>query len=230
MRICARASRCSIADCGRPGRHRGPWVRREACAPRGRGRIHGRVTTSFDSRAARRRLLELVRERAWKDGIDVVLASGKRSTFYIQGKRITLHPEGLWLTARLMLEQLDELPEVAAIGGLTMGADPLAAAVAALSFETGRNLPAFLVRKEAKGHGVGARIEGELEKGQKVAIVEDTITTGGSARKAIEAVREVGAEPVVVLALADRDDEDAAAFRAEFDVRPLFGLAEIRGR
>ena len=188
------------------------------------------MTTPFDPVSARRRLLELVRERAWRDGLDVVLASGKRSTFYIQGKRITLHPEGLWLTARLMLEQLEQFPQVTAIGGLTMGADPLAAAVAALSFETGRNLPAFLVRKEAKGHGVGSRIEGDLVAGQKVAIIEDTITTGGSAMKAIEAVREVGAEPVVVLALADREDEDADAFRAEFDVRPLFGLKEIRGR
>src|SRR5690606_10388158 len=102
-------------------------------------------------------------------------------------------------------------------------------ACCALSFETGRSLRAFLVRKEPKGHGLGARIEGELAAGQQVAIVEDTITTGGSARKAIDAVRELGAEPVVVLALADREDPDAAGFRAEFDVRPLFSLAEIRG-
>lgn len=178
----------------------------------------------------RARLLELVRERAWRDGVDVVLVSGKRSDFYVQGKRITLHPEGLNLFARLLLDALDEFPEITAIGGLTMGADPIAAAVCALSHDRGRPIDAFLVRKEAKGHGIGSRIEGDLAAGQKVAIVEDTVTTGGSARKAIDAVREVGAEPVVVFALVDRGDPDAAAFRSEFDVRSLFTVEELRGR
>lgn len=185
--------------------------------------------SDLDFAANRARLLEIVRERAYKDGLDIVLASGKRSTFYIQGKRVTLHPEGLYLLARLLLCELRKYPEVTAIGGLTLGADPIAAAMAALSYETGQHLNAFLVRKEPKGHGVGSQIEGDLVAGEKVAIIEDTITTGGSARKAIDAVRAVGAEPVVVLALADREDEDAAAFRAEFDVVSLFGLTEIRG-
>jgi orotate phosphoribosyltransferase len=85
------------------------------------------------------------------------------------------------------------------------------------------------VRKEPKGHGTGSRIEGTLAKGQKVAILEDTVTTGGSARKAIDAVRDAGAEVVVVLALADREDSDASAFRAEFDVRSLITLSDLRG-
>ena len=97
-----------------------------------------------------------------------------------------------------------------------------------LSFETGQNLRAFLVRKEPKGHGTGSLIEGDLESGEKVAILEDTITTGASARKAIAAVTAVGAEPVVVLALADREDTDADEFRAEFDVRTLLTLTDIR--
>jgi orotate phosphoribosyltransferase len=121
-------------------------------------------------------------------------------------------------------------PEVTAIGGLTIGADPIASAIAALSFETGQNLPAFLVRKEPKGHGTGSRIEGDLAAGQKVAIIEDTVTTGGSARKAIEAVREVGAIPVVVLTIADREDPDADAFRQEFPVVRLVTLSEIRAK
>lgn len=185
--------------------------------------------TTFDPTVARRRLLELVRERAYRDGLDIVLSSGKASTFYINGKKISLHPEGLNLIARLMLEDLREWPDVTAIGGLTLGADPIAAAVSAFSWETGQNLDAFLVRKEAKGHGAGGRIEGDLHEGQKVAIIEDTITTGASALRAIEAVRDVGADPVVVLALADRDDEDAAGFRAEFAVRTLLPMSEIRG-
>lgn len=188
----------------------------------------GGVTANFEPGAARQRLLQLVRERAYKDGLDIVLASGKRSTFYINGKQVTLHPEGLWLVAKLLLDELRRFPEVTAVGGLTLGADPIASAVAALSFESGQNLKAFLVRKEAKGHGTGSRIEGELAAGERVAIVEDTVTTGGSALKAIEAVREVGAVPVVVMAIADREDEDAAAFRAQHRVVPLLTLRQIR--
>lgn len=187
------------------------------------------VTPAFDPKAAKQRLLHLVRERAYRDGLDITLASGKKSTFYINGKKVSLHPEGLWLIGRLLLETLREFPEVTAVGGLTIGADPIASAVAALSHETGQDLKAFLVRKEAKGHGTGSRIEGELEAGEKVAIVEDTVTTGGSAKKAIEAVREVGAVPVVVLTIADREDPDADAFRREFRVVPLLTLSEIRG-
>jgi len=188
------------------------------------------VTKHFDPASAKQRLLQLVREKAYRDGIDITLASGKKSNFYINGKKVSLHPEGLWLIARLMLDALKRHPEVTAIGGLTIGADPIASAIAALSYETGQNLPAFLVRKEPKGHGTGSRIEGDLAAGTKVAIIEDTVTTGGSARKAIEAVREVGAIPVVVLTIADREDPDADAFRKEFEVVPLVTLSEIRAK
>lgn len=191
--------------------------------------IPNAVTTPFDPKKAKARLLQLVRERAYKDGIDIVLASGKRSTFYINGKKVSLHPEGLWLIAKLLLEKLKKHPEITAVGGLTIGADPLASAVAALSFETGQNLKAFLVRKEAKGHGTGSKIEGDLAKGEKVAILEDTVTTGGSAQKAIDAVVEVGAVPVVVMAIADREDADADAFRKKYTVDCLLTLSEIRG-
>src|SRR5690606_41931805 len=108
----------------------------------------GSVDRPFDRDRARARLLSLVRERAFKDGVDVTLASGKRSTFYIDGKKITLEAEGLWLFARLLLAELEAFPGVTAIGGLTLGADPIASACCALSFETGRSLRAFLVRKE----------------------------------------------------------------------------------
>ena len=141
---------------GRAGTFARAWTRH------GSDVIHARVTTSFDPVRAKARLLQLVRERAYKDGLDIVLASGKRSTFYINGKKVSLHPEGLWLIAKLLLEKLRQYPEVTAVGGLTIGADPLASAVAALSFETGQNLSAFLVRKEAKGHGTGSKIEGDL--------------------------------------------------------------------
>lgn len=187
------------------------------------------MARSFDPHRSRLRLLELVRERAYRDGLDITLVSGKKSSFYVDGKKITLHPEGLWLFAQLLLEDLRNRPEITAIGGLTLGADPIAAAVCALSWQEGQPIDAFLVRKEPKGHGTGSRIEGTLAAGQKVAIVEDTVTTGGSSRKAIEAVREAGAEPVVVYALVDREDEDAADFRAEFELRPIFTLSDLRG-
>ncbi len=186
-------------------------------------------TIDIDPRVARERLLELVKERAYKDGLDIVLASGKRSSFYVNGKKISLHPEGLFLFASLILDELEGYPEITAVGGLTMGADPIAAAVCVLSHLQGRPIDAFLVRKEAKGHGTGSRIEGELEAGQRVAIIEDTITTGGSALKAIEAVKEIGVEPCVVFALVDREDEEAQDFRNEYDVRPLFTLSQLKG-
>jgi orotate phosphoribosyltransferase len=194
-----------------------------------RGNAARPVTKPFDPKAGKNRLLQLVRERAYKDGIDIVLASGKRSTFYINGKKVSLHPEGLWLIAKLLLEKLKNYPGITAVGGLTIGADPLASAVAALSFETGQNLKAFLVRKEAKGHGTASLIEGDLDKGEKVAILEDTVTTGGSAKKAIDAVLAAGAVPVVVMAIADREDPDADAFRKEWKTDCLLTLSEIRG-
>jgi orotate phosphoribosyltransferase len=187
------------------------------------------MTKTFDPASARARLLELVRERAYRDGLDITLVSGKKSSFYVNGKKITLHPEGLYLFAELLLDELEKMPEVTAIGGLTMGADPIAAAVCAQSWQRGRPIDAFLVRKEAKDHGTGSRIEGDLVAGQKVAIVEDTVTTGGSSRKAIDAVREAGADPVVIFALVDREDEDAAPFREEFDLRPVFTIRDLRG-
>ncbi len=188
------------------------------------------MSEPFDPVAGKQRLLQLVRERAYEDGLDIVLASGKRSDFYIDGKKVSLHPEGLYLIAHLILDQLKSHAEITAIGGLTLGADPIASAVAAQSFVTGQNLGAFLVRKQAKDHGTGSRIEGDLVAGQKVAIIEDTITTGASARQAIDAVRAVDAIPVMVFALADREDPEAAAFRDEFDLRPLLTLAEIRSK
>jgi len=184
----------------------------------------------FDPASAKRRLLELIRERAYRDGLDIVLASGKRSDFYINGKKVSLHPEGLWLIGKLLLTRLAAYPEITAVGGLTLGADPLVSAVAAFSYETGQNLKAFIVRKEAKGHGTGSRIEGDLEPGEKVCIIEDTVTTGGSAKKAIDAVLEAGAVPVVVMAIADREDPDADAFRARWKVESLVTLSEIRAR
>ncbi|MDR1533723.1 MAG: orotate phosphoribosyltransferase [Planctomycetota bacterium] len=137
---------------------------------------------------------------------DFTLAGGGKSDFYINGKTTTLRPDALNYAARIFIELMRPArPD--RVGGLTLGADALIGAVTALSFDLGPPLEGFIVRKEAKGHGTGQWIEGpELRPGQRVAIIEDVVTTGGSALKAIERVRESRPEAVVigVYALVDR--------------------------
>jgi len=179
----------------------------------------------------RARLLALVQTLALSRG-HFVLASGKESSFYLDGRMVTLHPEGAFLTGKLMLEKLSGRA-VQAVGGLTMGADPVATAVAVASHLDGHPLPAFLVRKEAKGHGKQKLVEGPLPPNARVAIVEDTVTTGESALKAIAAVEALGCTVDVVLVLIDRLEgarerlESAGyAFEALFTVRDLGVEAE----
>src|SRR6185503_2474734 len=138
---------------------------------------------------------------------DFTLASGKKSTFYFDSKRTTLLPEGAWLTARAVLGVLRENGiQADAIGGMTLGADPIVCPVAALSHLEGTPLRAFIVRKEAKGHGTGRRIEGSVEPGSRVVVVDDVVTTAGSTLAAIEAAQEAGLSVVAVVALLDREE------------------------
>src|SRR5256885_12464791 len=140
-----------------------------------------------EARAEWRRVLL---ERAVRRG-PVTLRSGVTSSYYIDCRVLTLSPDGLALVARLMLESLPVT--IQAVGGPTLGADPIAAGICLLSGQVGRPLPAFLVRKEAKEHGRGRRIEGPVGAGLRVAVVEDTVATGGAAAGAIAAVEEAGA-------------------------------------
>ena len=141
--------------------------------------------------ALRERLLQLLRQEALEFK-EVILSSGRRSNYYIDCRRVTLSPEGAYLTARLVLHHLP-LGEVAALGGLTLGADPIVAAVAAISYHEGRPLKAFIVRQETKAHGQQHLIEGpRLQPGARVAIIDDVATTGGSILKAIQAVKHRG--------------------------------------
>ena len=158
---------------------------------------------SSDVGHLRQRLHELIRERALKFG-DFVLASGQRSSYYIDGKQITLDSEGAWILAQLILELIADLP-VDAVGGMAIGADPITGAVLAAAAAQGKPLRGFMVRKEPKQRGTMKQVEGPLRQGDKVAIIEDVITTGGSSLKAIEAVRrEAGAEVLCVVAMVDR--------------------------
>ncbi len=159
------------------------------------------------------RLVALLRERSVKWG-RFVLASGRESDFYVDARQTTLHGEGAHCVARLLLAHLD--PDVVGVGGLTLGADPIACATAAVAWGQGRTLHAFLIRKEAKGHGTAGRVEGlaNLPPGSRVAVVEDTTTTGGSLLAAVEAARAAGLEVVQCITVVERE-EGAAARIAE---------------
>ena len=176
------------------------------------------------------RLRELLRERSITRG-DFVLASGRRSTFYIDARRTTLAAEGLAVIGALALERLAALgwrPDV--VGGLTLGADPVALAIAAASRGPGRDrtVDAFSVRKEAKTHGTGKRIEGCFAPGAAAVIVEDVITTGRSALEAIGAVESEGGRVLGVLAVVDREEGGRAAIeQAGYAVATLVTATEL---
>jgi orotate phosphoribosyltransferase len=177
------------------------------------------------------RLIDLLVERSFRIG-DFTLRSGRKSRFYVDARTTTLSAEGQALIGALGLRALAEAgldPE--AVGGLTMGADPIAYAIAHRSFLDGRPIEAFTVRKEAKGHGAGKQIEGNLEAGQSVVVIEDTITTGGSALKACDAVKAAGARILAVLALVDREEGGREAIEeAGYGVVSLVKVSELRER
>lgn len=160
-------------------------------------------------------LIEQLKARALKFG-DFTLASGKKSNFYIDGRLITLSAQGADLIANGMLEVLKAYPEVSAVGGLTMGADPIVGAVLARASAFQRqDMVGFLVRKQAKDRGTGRLVEGPLKSGMKVAILDDVATTGGSSLQAVEAVRAAGAEVAVVIVVLDRLQGAAANFDSQ---------------
>lgn len=160
------------------------------------------------------RLVALLAERSARRG-QFTLASGKQSTLYIDARLTTMSPEGLSLVGPLALQAIRRTGwDVDAIGGLTLGADPIAYAIAYASAGTERPLRAFTVRKEAKAHGTGRLIEGPYHEGDRVGVIEDVITTGGSALRAIEAVRGSGGEVRGVLALVDREEGGREAIEA----------------
>ena len=152
------------------------------------------------------RLVRLLAERSARRGI-FTLASGRQSSLYIDARLTTMTPEGQLLIGKLGLAAIDDVgPGADAVGGLTLGADPIAYAICHTSAGSARPLRAFTVRKEPKAHGTGKQVEGPLRAGDRVVIVEDVITTGGSAERAVEAVRREGATVLGVLALVDREE------------------------
>ena len=178
----------------------------------------------------RRQLLTLLKEKSFRYRPDqpFKLASGRDSPYYVDCRPTTFSAEGLALIGEIVFELVKDLG-VEAIGGLTLGADPIAHAVALTSFLKGQPLNSFTVRKEPKGHGVGRQVEGDVKPGDKVVIVEDVITTGGSTLKAIAAAQEFGLKVVKVIVLVDREEGGRQAVeQAVPQVEAVFILSELR--
>ncbi|MDQ1293952.1 MAG: orotate phosphoribosyltransferase [Actinomycetota bacterium] len=192
-----------------------PTVPREA-APR----------PSCDLRADHEQLKELVRSLAVVHG-RVRLASGREADYYVDLRRITLHALAAPLVGRIMLDLVKDW-DFEAVGGLTLGADPVATAMLHSAAVTGRRLDAFVVRKEGKAHGLQRRIEGPEVAGRRVLAVEDTSTTGGSVLMAVEALREAGAQVVGVAVIVDRDTGSRQAIEAAgLPYRAAYGLEDL---
>ncbi|MBZ5694278.1 MAG: orotate phosphoribosyltransferase [Acidobacteriia bacterium] len=176
----------------------------------------------------REELANLLRTKSLVRG-EITLSSGKKSNYYMDCKLTTLDPEGALLTGYCVLELLDEMgvkPD--AIGGLSMGADPLVTAAGVVSAIEKRPLPGFLVRKEAKKHGRQKQIEGmENPRGKKVVIVDEVCTTGGSTQEAIDAAEREGCEVVAVISLVDREEGGSEILRQKYNYRSIFTAREL---
>lgn len=171
------------------------------------------------------RLKEILLEKSYRQGT-FTLTSGKTSDFYIDGKQTTLDAEGAYLCGKLLFELIKNEPAaIDAVGGMTLGADPLVSAVSLVSYLEKAPIPAFIVRKEAKGHGTGNYIEGlkNLPAGGRVALVEDVVTTGGTLLKVIDRVEAAGFTVGLVVTVVDRQ-EGGAEIMAErgYPLKALF--------
>ena len=176
---------------------------------------------------ARRELLDLILDVSFEHR-KVVLASGRESDFYLDLRQTLMRPRGVELAGRLTLDLLRSGPRVQAVGGMAVGAVPLVSAVLAAAASGKDALVGFFVRKEAKKHGLGRRIEGAFEKGMSVALVEDTTTTGGSTLEAVDAVEAAGAKVARVICLVDRGEGAAQAFSERgLKLESLFGRTDL---
>ena len=159
------------------------------------------------------------------------LSSGSESDYYIDARLTTLHPEGVYLVGEILLEEIKRDPLINAVGGPTMGADPIVSSVLCASHRENHPLNGFLVRKQEKGHGTGKLIEGSLKPDDNAAIVEDVVTTGGSVITAINAVLNLGARVRKVLVIVDREEGAERKFREMgIDYYSIFSISELLER
>ena len=182
----------------------------------------GPVTNPADTKQA---LIAHLLQHSVRTG-DFTLKSGRKSTWFIDSKQTACRPEGLLLVAELALPAIPA--EVAAVGGLTVGADPVAYGLAAIAATQGRDLRSFTIRKESKDHGVAGRLAGALLPGDKVVITEDTVTRGTTLMEAVDVVREFGATPVMITVIVDRGGTCAAmAEAAGIAYRPMLTAPDL---
>lgn len=177
----------------------------------------------------RKRLEELIKERALKVADEPIfkLSSGKMSNYYLDLRTITLDPEGGFVIGNIIFDMIkDKNPD--AIGGLTLGADPIAYATSIISFIKNKPIKPFVVRKEPKGHGTGKQIEGNLKPEENVFIVEDVVTTAGSSLKAAKVVKEFGANILGIIAIVDREEGGEENIKKEgFNFYPIFKVSDF---
>ncbi len=175
------------------------------------------------------KLKRLILEKSLKVADEPVfkLSSGKLSRYYIDLKQITLDPEGSYIVGKLMYEIIKDFGVVGA-GGLTLGADPIAYAIAFVSYMDSHPIKPFIVRKEPKGHGTGKQIEGLLKKGDRVAVLEDVVTTGSSSLKAVSACQREGLEVVGVFCVVDREEGGRENIQAQgLQLYSIFKLSNL---
>lgn len=172
-------------------------------------------------------LLEKIKKDALEIGIGRNLSSGKKSNYYIDGKMMTLDSEGAFLTAKVIFDMIDSV-DFDAIGGLTLGADPIVGALALFGYINNKPIQTFIVRKEPKKHGTMKLIEGKLTKGSKVIIVDDVVTTGNSILQAIETVEKENCEVVKIIVLVDRQDGAREKFNSRgYEFEPIFTKEDL---
>ena len=171
-------------------------------------------------------LLKLLKDNAYKKG-EYTLSSGRTSEHYVNCKPVTLNGRGLTLASVMLLEHVER--DSVAVGGLTLGADPIVSGVAVVAGLDKRLLDGLIVRKEAKGHGTGAWIEGpELPEGSKVTVLEDVITTGGSAIKAVKRIRDAGYKVERVVSIVDRQEDDEATTAMKLAGLELYSIFTLK--
>ncbi len=183
--------------------------------------------TTADLNTIRQALLEQIAQDAYKEG-DFTLSSGQKSSYYINGKLVSLTATGALMIGRLILNALDK--DVCAVAGLTLGADPIVTAVSVVSAYENRPMAALIVRKQAKGHGTQAYVEGPtLPQGSKIVVLEDVVTTGQSAMQAVERLDNAGYAVTEIIALVDRQQGGAAYYQGRnLKFTSLFTIDEIQ--
>jgi orotate phosphoribosyltransferase len=185
------------------------------------------VTTMMEEE---KRLLRLLKSLSYEEG-DFLLASGRRSTFYIDCKETTLNPEGMYLVGHLMYKRVLDIPGIEAVGGVSIGGDPLVCSTVLASYALRLPIPGFFIRKEPKGHGKNLWLEGakNLRKGMTVLILEDVVTTGGSSLKAIEVTEKEGFRVKGIIALLDRLDGGRTAIESKgYHFESIFTLNDLK--